>query len=106
MIKPCGHRVLVKPIPIEEMTAGGIFIPQTEKEKQQRDQQLGYIVTVGKTAWRAYDRDDPNWEPWAAVGDKVMFSRYGGKAMFDGDTEYRIMMDEDIVAVVSEDIIV
>lgn len=104
MIKPCGHRVLIKPLPTDDMTKGGIYIPPTEKEKQQRDQQRGTIVDVGKTAWKAFDRDDPNWEPWAKVGDLVMFSRYGGKTVYDGETEYRILNDEDIVAIVSEDI--
>jgi len=104
MIKPCGHRVLVQPIVAEEMTKGGIYIPPTEKEKQQRDQQKGRIAAVGSMAWKAFDRDDPNWKPWAEVGDLVLFSRYGGKTVHDGDTEYRILNDEDVVAIVSEDI--
>lgn len=104
MIKPCGHRVLVKPLPTETKTASGIIMPDSVKEKGQRDQQKGHVIDIGKTAWKAYDRDDPDWEPWAKVGDLVLFSRYGGKSVFEGETEYRILLDEDVVAIVSEDI--
>ena len=104
MIKPCGHRVLVKPLPAESKTASGIVLPASVMEKGQRDQQKGYVIDVGKTAWKAFDRDDPDWEPWAKIGDLVLFARYGGKTVYDGETEYRILMDEDIVAIVSEEI--
>ena len=49
MIKPCGHRVLVKPIPTESKTASGIIMPDSVKEKGQRDQQKG-ILSVSE-AW-------------------------------------------------------
>lgn len=115
MIKPCGHRVLVKPLPTESKTASGIIMPESVKDKGQRDQQKGHLVSVGSMAWKAFDRDDPDWKPWAEVGDLVLFSRYGGKSLFEptrdekgqfdgGQTEFRILNDEDIAAIVSEDI--
>lgn len=100
MIKPCGHRVLVKPIPTETKTASGIVLPDSVKQKDQRDQQKGHIVDIGLTAWKGFDEGNP----WAVIGDLVLFSRYGGKSIFEGETEYRILNDEDIVAIVSEDI--
>lgn len=99
MIQPVGHRVLVKPMPTERKTAGGIVIPDQTAERNQRDQVKGTVVTIGATAWKGFD----DGEPWAKVGDLVMFSRYGGKIVYDDDgTEYRVLNDEDIVALVSD----
>jgi chaperonin GroES len=99
MIKPCGHRVLVKVQQTERKTASGIVLPDSAVEKNQRDQVKGIIVEIGRTAWKAFD----DGEPWAVVNDLVLFSRYGGKIVFDDDgTEYRILQDEDVVAIVSE----
>ena len=100
MIKVVGHRVLVKPLIAEKVTAGGIVIPDSNHEKSQRDQQKGTLEQIGPNAWKAFDGG----EPWATVGDLVLFSRYGGKVIKDGDTEYRILEDEDIVAIVSEEV--
>lgn len=99
MIDPAGHRVLVRVQPTERKTASGIVLPDTAVEKNQRDQVKGVITRVGITAWKAFD----DGRPWAKVGDLVLFSRYGGKIIYDDDgTEYRVLNDEDIVAVVSE----
>jgi chaperonin GroES len=99
MIKPCGHRVLVKVQQTERKTASGIVLPDSAVEKNQRDQVKGIIVEIGKTAWKAFDAG----EAWATVGDLILFSRYGGKIVFDDDgTEYRILQDEDVVAIVTD----
>ena len=99
MITPCGHRLLVKVKASERKTASGIVIPDSIVEKNQRDQTKGTLVAIGCTAWKAFD----DGLPWAHVGDLVLFSRYGGKIVFDDDgTEYRILQDEDVVAIVSE----
>ena len=95
-IKPAGHRVLVKPDEIEEVTEGGIILAQTDKSRKEDAQQSGTLVQVGPTAWKAFDEG----EPWANVGDKVLFAKYGGYSVdLDGEL-HRIMNDEDITAVV------
>lgn len=99
MIIPCGHRILVKVQQTERKTASGIVLPDSAVEKNQRDQVKGVITAIGSNAWKAFD----DGSPWAALGDLVLFSRYGGKIVFDDDgTEYRVLQDEDVVAVVSE----
>jgi chaperonin GroES len=99
VIHPVGHRVLVKVQPTERKTASGIVLPDNAVEKKQRDQVKGTLTSIGITAWKAFD----DGAPWAQIGDLVLFSRYGGKIVFDDDgTEYRILNDEDVVAVVSE----
>ena len=99
MIKPAGHRLLVKVKTTERKTSGGIVIPDSVLEQKQRDQVKGTVAAIGETAWKAFD--DGN--PWCEIGDLILFSRYGGKIVFDDDgTEYRILQDEDVVAIVSE----
>jgi chaperonin GroES len=100
MIKVVGHRVLVKPSSVEKTTASGIIIADTTHEKNQRDQQKGTVIQIGPNAWKAFDGG----EPWCDVGDLVLFSRYGGKIVKDGNEEFRILEDEDIVAIISEEV--
>lgn len=98
-IEPCGHRVVVKPDPIEEKTQSGIIVSVGEKkEREQAAQTTGVIVAVGPTAWKAFD----DGEPWAAVGDRVTYAKYGGWP-FDHDGEnFRLLNDEDITGRVVE----
>ena len=61
-------------------------------------------------AWKAFDRADPHWKPWANVGDTVIYTKYGGKFVTDPDTKerYVVLNDEDVTAVIDppqEDII-
>jgi co-chaperonin GroES (HSP10) len=97
MIVPCGHRVLVKIDEVEENTNGGIFIPKASAEKQEEAGIFGTLVAVGDTAWK-----DFGGRAWACVGDRVMIAKYGGFiAQESGDTtKYRILNDEDLVAVI------
>lgn len=96
-IHPKGHRVLIYPEPVENVTASGIIINTGDNIERERLAQLrGVIVEVGSTAWH----DQP--EPWVKVGDKVIFGKYSG-LIYKGDDEleYRIINDLDIVATVS-----
>jgi co-chaperonin GroES (HSP10) len=108
-LKVLGHRVLIKPDPIKEQTK----LPEELRKMnfevaksvdQQRMEEVattvGTIVSIGKTAWRAFDGTDPSWEPWAKVGDRVMFAKYGGKLIEDPVTleKFMILNDEDVYA--------
>jgi chaperonin GroES len=92
-IKPLADKVLVQPDDVSESTtAGGIIIPDTAKEKPQK----GEIVAAGP------GRKDENGkaiEMDVKVGDKVLYSKYGGTELeYDGAT-YLIMSSQDILAV-------
>lgn len=102
-IKPLGHRLLVKPEKLEETdekiksaltNIPGFKIEVSEREQASVDQ--GFIIDIGSTCWLEYG----NGEPWAAIGDKVVYSRYSGKIVKDADTQedYIILNDEDIIA--------
>jgi len=104
MIKPCGHRVLVKCDEVDEKTSGGLYLAVQTKERKENEQIFGNLVAVGPTAWKAFDKDDPEWKPWAKVGDRVTFAKYGGFSIEDPVTKekFRILNDEDIVSVIVE----
>lgn len=92
--RPLGWRILVKLDPVEEVTKGGIIIPETEGRGRART--TGTLVAVGKFAWR--DKDG-NYKPWARVGNKVLFSKYDGKLIklpADPDNDYMVLNDDDI----------
>ena len=87
-IKPLADRVLVEPAQAEEKTAGGIIIPDTAKEKPQK----GTVVAVGTGK-----KDEPM---TVKVGDLVLYGKYAGTELTIGGTNYLIMRESDIVAIV------
>jgi|DEB0MinimDraft_10_1074344.scaffolds.fasta_scaffold05829_3 chaperonin GroES len=96
-IEPVGDRVVIKAEPIEEKTSGGILIPDPERAKHGNSQVFGHIVAIGPDAWSDYS------EPFAKVGDRVIFAKFGG-LFVDGEDgeEYRIFNDVDVTARVSD----
>jgi len=87
-IKPLADRVLVEPAQAEEKTAGGIIIPDTAKEKPQK----GTVVAVGPGK-----KDEPL---TVKVGDEVLYGKYAGTEITIDGTNYLIMRESDIVAVI------
>ncbi len=87
-IKPLADRVLVLPEAAEEKTASGIIIPDTAKEKPQR----GTVVAVGNGK-----KDEPM---TVKAGDTVLYGKYSGTEITVDDTEYLIMRESDIFAIV------
>jgi chaperonin GroES len=87
-IKPLADRVLVEPAPAEEKTAAGIIIPDTAKEKPQK----GTVVAVGPGK-----KDEPM---TVKVGDSVLYGKYAGTELTIDSTNYLIMRESDIVAIV------
>jgi chaperonin GroES len=91
-VKPLHDRILVKRLDTEEKTKGGIIIPDTAQEKPQE----GKIAAVGKGKLL----DDGSVRPLdVKVGDKVLFSKYGGTDINIDGEEYLILREEDILAI-------
>jgi chaperonin GroES len=92
-IKPLEDRIVVRPLEAEQVTASGLVIPDTAKEKPQEAE----VIAVGPG--RVDDKG--NRIPVdVTVGDKVIFSKYGGTELkFDGQ-EYLILSARDVLAVV------
>ena len=93
MIKPLGNRVLVERVEAETKTAGGLFLPDTAKEKPQEA-----IVRAIGTGGR--DKDG-NIIPFnVAVNDKVLITKYGGTEVTVNGTTYTILNESDILAII------
>lgn len=89
-LKPLGDRVIVEGIEAEEVTASGIVLPDTAKEKPQR----GRVLAVGDGRWE----DGVRVPLGVAVGDEVIYSKYGGTEVKVGDGEVLILSEHDILA--------
>ena len=112
-LKARGHRLLIKPDPVEKISAGGIVLSINEKQERQASQK-GTVLGVGPMAWKneAYGYGLEGWEPWVKEGDRILFPRYGGKLVCINDTpttpdekrEYVIIInDDDVQAQIEED---
>ena len=97
MIKPAGHRVLLKADPIKTETDSGIILAVDER-LERAAQTNGTLVQVGKDAWEDYN------SPWAEVGDRVSYIKHAGKWINDPDTgeEYVLLNDIDILAIIED----
>ncbi len=92
-LRPLQDRIIVKRLEEENVTAGGIFIPDTAKEKPQR----GEIVAVGKGK---VTEDGKVLPVDVKVGDKVLFGKYAGTEIKIGGQDYLIMREDDILGVI------
>jgi chaperonin GroES len=90
-LQPLADRVVVKPIPREEKTTSGIYIPDTAKERPQE----GEIIAVG--SGRLTD-DGKRIAMDLKVGDRVIYAKYGGTEIKIDDQELVIMRESDILA--------
>ena len=89
--KPLGNRVVIEPMDSDEqISAGGIYIPDTAKEKPQE----GKVVAVGPGK---LNEDGSRTELEVSVGDIVVYSKYAGTEYKQGDTEYLIVREDDIL---------
>ena len=93
-IKPLGARVLVKRLDAEEISAGGIVLPDSAKEKPQEAEVIS-LGTGGK------DDDGKTIEFNVQVGDKVLISKYGGTDVNVDGQELMILSESDILGVIS-----
>jgi chaperonin GroES len=91
-LRPLGDRVVVKTIEAEEKTKGGIILPDTAKDKPQE----GEVVAVGPG--RILDNGN-RVAPEVKVGDRVIYSKYGGTEIKVDDTEYLVIRESDLLAV-------
>jgi chaperonin GroES len=93
-LKPLEDRVVVKPGDEQETTVSGIVIPDTAKEKPQE----GEVVAVGPGRFADGARVPLD----VKVGDKVLYSKYGGTEVKVAGTEYLVLSARDVLAVVGK----
>ena len=90
-LQPLGDRVVVKPTEKEEMTKGGIVLPDTVKEKPQERK----VIAVGPGK---LSEDGKRIAMEVKVGDKVLYAKYGGTEVKIDDEELIILRESDILA--------
>ena len=93
-VRPLHDRILVRRTQEEEKTAGGLFIPDTAKEKPQR----GEIVAAGKGR---VTEDGKVLPLEVKTGDKVLFGKYAGTELKLDGHEYLMMREEDILGIIN-----
>jgi chaperonin GroES len=94
-IRPLQDRVIVKRLEEEKKTKGGIIIPDTAKEKPVE----GEVVAVGKGKTT---EDGKLIKPDVKVGDRVLFSKYGGTEVKIDGVEHLIMREDDILGIIEK----
>ena len=92
-LQPLGDRVVVEREASEEVTAGGIVLPDSAKDKPAR----GTIVSVGDGRLL---EDGSRGQIQVAVGDRVIFNSYAGESFQVDDDEFLLMREDDILAVI------
>ena len=94
MIKPLGDKVIVEPMTEKEETQSGIILARAAKEKPNQ----GIIISVGPGRKR---EDGNGYIPMEVkAGDKIIFSKFAGTPIKDGDKEYLLIFERDIIAVI------
>jgi chaperonin GroES len=92
-LQPLGDRVVVERDTFDEVTAGGIVLPDSAKDKPAR----GTVVSIGDGKLL---EDGSRGEFQVKVGDHVLFSSYAGETFKVGDDEVLLMREEDILAII------
>lgn len=96
-INPVGHRVLIKPDKVEEVSKGGIIVStEGTKRLEQNAQVIGEVIAIGADSWKEFDA------PWCKVGDKVTYQKYSGMRI-PGEDALILINDLDITGVVNNE---
>ena len=93
MIKPLGDRIVIKVVEETEQTSGGIFIPDSAKEKPQK----GEVVAVGQGKMNEKGEREPM---DVKVGETVLYAKYAGTDIKMDGVEYKILSIKDVLAII------
>ena len=97
-IIPLMHRALVRPKQVESKTASGIILTESLTRKEQAGTDEGIILALGDTFGKDFGADI-----LPQVGDKVLFAKYAGKFIKDGDEDLVLLNDDDILSIVLDE---
>lgn len=98
MIIPAGHKVLIKPKPVE--TKHGVIELVLDKDRELAATTEGEVIALGETAYMKVD----DGRPWVKPGDKVLYAKYAGAMVIDPETQvdYVVVHDVDIVCIIKD----
>jgi chaperonin GroES len=95
MLKPLGDRIIVEAVTAEEVTKGGIVLPDSAKEKPQE----GNVVAVGPGRVMDNGKTAPM---EVKVGDRVVYSKYGGSEIKINGSEFVVLRQDDVLGIVEK----
>lgn len=98
-LKPEGCKLIVEADRVKEKTESGIYLAPKGVESEQMRITKGTIVAIGPAVDLLFDGDRK-----PAVGDRIMFARYGGMnlSLDDDDRDYRVLNDEDVLCLIED----
>jgi len=100
-LKPEGEKVIVRPDRAEELSKGGIIIPDMARDQQQTAATRGELVAIGPDARLRFSNNADGIDAFEAKpGQRVIFAKYGGSSIRVNREEYRILFDKDIVCLI------
>ena len=108
MLKALGYRLIVKPDNVKtshEVKGTDIKLAIAVDEKLYKaTMSVGTVIDIGPLAWIDYNKNAVLKKPWVKIGDKILYSRYGGKLIQDPDTEedFIILDDGDVLCKIVE----
>ena len=95
-LEPEGIKVLVLPEAVEEMTAGGLYVPPVAKDAKERENTRGTVIAIGPHAECVFgEGDNPD---IMKVGDEIIYPKYGGCLIRHDKIDYRLINEEDVLA--------
>ena len=100
--KPFGSYVIVRPKDVEKKSSGGILLAHQDEDRKRGAMTEGVVVAIGPLAFK--DEMNPSGDKWYAVGDRVIFVKYGGKFITCDDELYVIFRYEDVMCKLEDDI--
>lgn len=101
-VKPIKYGVLIKVEKVEDLSAGGLYIPESAQEKQQYNVDRGEIIDMSDNAFK----DTGMWKEKPKIGEMVLFNKYAGTVLHKRDGRekiiYRLCNDTEILAILKE----
>ena len=95
-IKPVRCVALIKPDKVEDKSAGGLYLPESARERDQIAMDKGVLVAIGEGFFDGLSGPVPE------VGDKIMFDKYAGSLVTIDRDKYRLVNDDKIIAILEE----
>lgn len=96
-LSPLEFNVVVRMDPVETKTAGGLYLPETKKDRDEMSADEGTLVAVSP---HAFDYADWGSNPKPKCGDRVLFAQFDGRLWERGGVKYRLIKDKSLIAVI------
>jgi len=103
---PEGTKLLIKADRTESITKGGIILPETSRDQSQYKVTMATVMAIGPDAVSNFTDPNTNEKRAIKVGDRIIFTRYGGAYIYteDRESDLRIIQDQDVLALITDEV--